>query len=356
MKILIIKFRNIGDTLLVSPLIENLKMKFPDSKIDIAINKDSYEVVKNNPNINQIFSYDRDYIYKKSRLTKAILELKFFINFKKKYDIVINLTEGDRGAIISFMTKSRVKIGFSKNKILNLIYTHSLPSQGDRHVIDVNLDPLRILEIPIISKKVKYYWNKSDELSLRNRFKHSGDYIHIHPVSRWLFKCLPDQKMAEIVDFCEIEMNLKVVITAAPVQKEIAKVNNILKNCSSSPINLSGKLTLSETACLNYGARLFLGVDTAVMHISAANNIPVISFFGPSGARHWGPWDNKLMSSNYMNINGNQTNGIHEVISQSRKCQPCGKDGCNGSKISDCLVDLDSSLIKATIRNKLDES
>ena len=93
-----------------------------------------------------------------------------------------------------------------------------------------------------------------------------------------------------------------------------------------------------------------IGVDTAIMHISASNNIPVLAFFGPSGADHWGPWDYDLMESGYTKRNGFQTMGRHRVFAESRGCQPCGQDGCDGSKISDCLMAMDIDLIKRNIR------
>ena len=89
------------------------------------------------------------------------------------------------------------------------------------------------------------------------------------------------------------------------------------------------------------------------MHISAANNIPVFAFFGPSGADHWGPWDNNLQMSAYSERNGHQRMGVHRVFSENRACQPCGKDGCNGSKISDCLMNMDIIKIKKDIQEMI---
>jgi len=158
---------------------------------------------------------------------------------------------------------------------------------------------------------------------------------------------------SKIIDYCETELEIKVVITAAPEKYEINKVSSILDLCKSKPINLSGKLTLKQTAALNKKAKIFIGVDTAIMHISAANDTPVFAFFGPSGANHWGPWDNNLMESGYTKINGLQSMGKHKVFSESRECQPCGKDGCNGTKISDCLMYLDIDIIKSNIKEML---
>lgn len=85
------------------------------------------------------------------------------------------------------------------------------------------------------------------------------------------------------------------------------------------------------------------------MHISAANDVPVLAFFGPSGADHWGPWDNSFMESGYTTRRGNRSMGKHRVIQENWDCVPCGKDGCNGSKISECLMKIDINLINNKI-------
>ena len=357
MKILILKFRNIGDVLLIAPLLSNLKQYYPESQINVAVNKGTEPMVSLNPNVNKLIIYDRDLIKSLSPVRKLLQEIQFSFAFRKeRYDMVINLTEGDRGAQIAWLTGAPIRIGYpNKNRILKSAFTHYLPMQDFRHTLETNLDPLRILGIPINNKKVEIYCDKNDEYFMDDKLSKIDQFIHIHPVSRWLFKCIADQTMAQIIDYCEIELNTKVIITAALVQAEIDKINSILSLCKSNPINLSGKLSLKQTAALNKKAKLFIGVDTAIMHMSAANDTPVFAFFGPSGTDHWGPWDNDMMQSTYTERNGFQIMGKHRVFSESRSCQPCGQDGCNGTKVSDCLMSLDMNLIRKNIKEMLNE-
>jgi heptosyltransferase III len=356
-RILILKFRNIGDVLLITPLLSNLKQYYPKAQIDVVINKGTELMVSLNPNINKLFIYDRNLIKSLSPIKKLWNEFQFSFSFRKNhYDMAINLTEGDRGAQIAWLSGAPIRIGYpNKNLVLKNAFTHFLPRQGLRHTLETNLDPLRALDIPITSKNIEVFWSKKDEKIVKDRLSTAHSFIHIHPVSRWLFKCLADRTMAKIIDYCETELETKVVITAAPEKDEINKVNSILSLCRSDPINLSGKLTLKQTVALNKKAKIFIGVDTAIMHISAANNIPVFAFFGPSGANHWGPWDNDLMESGYTKINGFQTMGMHTVFSEGRECQPCGQDGCDGTKVSDCLMHLDIDIIKKNIQGMLND-
>jgi len=356
MKILLLKFRNIGDVLLITPLVSNLKAYYKDAQIDVAVNHHTEPMINLNPNINKVIIYERELVKASSLFIKNWKEIKFFFSFKKEnYDIVINLTEGDRGAIISWLTKAPVRIGYlNKKRFFKNIYTHNLPNQELRHTVETNIDPLRQLNIPIKHKKVEVFWTKGDEILIQNQLTNINAFIHIHPVSRWLFKCIANSTMAKIIDFCELELKIKVVITSSSEKFELEKIQEILDLCQSKPINLSGKLSLKQTAALNKKAKFFIGVDTAIMHVSASNNVPVFAFFGPSGADHWGPWDNDLMESGYTQRYGFQIMGKHRVFAESRSCQPCGQDGCAGTKISDCLMTLDMNIIKSNIKEMSD--
>jgi len=359
MKILVIKFRNIGDVLLTAPLFENLKLNYPDAMIDAAVNKGTEEMLAGNPFVNKIHMYDRERIKKLPFIKRMVEEMKFIFSIRsERYEMVINTTRGDRGALLSLISGAETKIGYPvKNSILKKAFTHTLPEQGMRHTVEMNLDALRVLDKKIYSKKVKIFCEDKDNVcidKILSKFSlQSNGYVHFHPVSRWLFKCIDDKMAARIIDYVQDEFNIPVVITAAPVDKELEGIKQIKSHCSTHPIDLGGQLTLKETAALSSKSRFFIGVDTAIMHMAAANNKPVLASFGPSGAFHWGPWDNNCQKSGYTARSGFQTMGMHKVYSLEWDCIPCGRDGCNGTKISDCLVQMDTNFIKKCIRDMI---
>jgi len=101
-------------------------------------------------------------------------------------------------------------------------------------------------------------------------------------------------------------------------------VADIRKRVSVPFADFSGKLTLKQLAALCARAKLFVGVDSAPMHIAAAVQTPAVALFGPSGEIEWGPW---LVP--------------HRVVaSGEHRCRPCGNDGCGGGKVSECLSRL----------------
>jgi heptosyltransferase-3 len=112
----------------------------------------------------------------------------------------------------------------------------------------------------------------------------------VQPTSRWLFKCWEDEKVAQLIDALTAE-GRTVVLTAAPDQKELAMITQIQSLCRSTRVvSLAGQLSLPQLAALIDAAQLFIGVDSAPMHMAAALETPCLALFGPTKLQHWRPW------------------------------------------------------------------
>ena len=159
-----------------------------------------------------------------------------------------------------------------------------------------------------------------------------GSYIHVHPASRWQFKCWPAEKTADLIDKLQTSVE-RVVVSAAPDADELDLVRRIRALATTPFADVSGKLTLKQLGALTRNAALFIGVDSAPMHIASAMQTPVVALFGPSGEFNWGPWQVP-----------------HRVVaSNNYACRPCGNDGCGGGKVSECLATLPvSAVLQAT--------
>lgn len=358
MKILITKFRSIGDVILLTPLIRNLKNNYPDSEIDLMVNKGTEVLILHNPNINRIILHDRFGLRALPLWQRIKAEFKTLGTIRKnRYDIIISSDRGDRGAQIAYFSGVKVRIGRSGGKgyVNNNAFTHYYLFQGERHIVDLNLDPLRLLGLPINNKGLDVYWSNKDNDVVKKVTKKLGNFIHIHPVSQCMYKCIDDKMMAQIIDYCELTLGVKVILTAAPVDQELERIKNILKHVKSNPIDLSGKLTLLETAALNKLAQMLIVVDTAIMHIATANDTPVLAFFGPTAVDNWGPWDKALTKTTYQRTGGLQQHGKHKVLMANKECIPCSQTGCDNLGVSDCLNALNLDKIKENINNTLNE-
>ena len=98
-KILVIKLRQLGDVLLTGPVFGVLRSRFPNAQIDGYVYTEAFSMLEGHPGVDRLIGYDRS--WKKlgifGRLKK---EFTLWNRIRReKYDLVINLTEGDRGAI-----------------------------------------------------------------------------------------------------------------------------------------------------------------------------------------------------------------------------------------------------------------
>lgn len=332
MKILIIKLNKIGDVLLVSPIFQNLKAYYgKECILDLLVNEGTQGAISRE-NLRKIHLLKRP----KSPFYRLYTEISLLLAVKKeRYDLVIGLTSGERAAFLSFWSGAKIRVGFPPSSFwAKHLYNLKLTPKGGQHNIEYNLEALRALKIPILTKCVRSNIAQSCE-KFAQLPKH---FVHLHLFSSWMFKCLEDSFCAKIIDCITETYQIPCILTTSNDTRESTKLQNILKLTQTKPLVFNGNLSLAEVSLLNSKALAFVGVDTGIMHLSASNDTPTFAFFGPSIPKVWGPWDNALMESGYTANNGIQSMGKHRIYQETMPCIPCSGDGCNGSKKSDCLL------------------
>jgi len=337
----VIKLRHHGDVLLTSPVFQVLKNHASHIEIDALIYLDTRDMLSEHPAISQVFTIDRKW---KRQGIKNQLQNEWRL-FKKlqsrEYDLIVHLTEHNRGAWLAKFLGARHCVAPRRPKP-NVIWKHCFthlypyPKATPRHTVELNLDALRRLGIqPTPEERRLILAPGDDAVKSINALLAEHDiadkqFIHIHPASRWFFKTWPAERVAELCDALHARGE-RVVLTSAPDEREQKMISAILSRTAMPPVNLAGQLSLKQLAALTASAKLFIGVDSAPMHIAAAMQTPVVALFGPSGDLEWGPW---MVP--------------HRIVASSNHyCRPCGNDGCGGSKVSECLTTLPVSRVLA---------
>lgn len=348
-RVLVIKLRHHGDVLLASPVLSTLKAHAPQAEIDALVYADTAEMLSGHPALTQLHLVDRNW-KKRGPLGHLAAEWRLLQDLRaRRYDLIVHLTEHPRGAWIARLCGARWAVarrvggrgGWWQNA-----FTHffSTPRHALRHTVEVNLDALRRIGIqPAPEEKLLRIVpgdaaeQRVDGL-LRGFGLEGAPFVHLHPASRWLFKCWTVEGMATLIDRLHADGHA-VVLSAAPDAAETAMIAAIQAHVAKPAFSLAGQLSLKELAALSARARLFVGVDSAPMHIAAAVGTPVVALFGPSGDKEWGPWGVR-----------------HRVVaSDVHPCRPCGLDGCGGGKISDCLVSMPVDRVWQAVRELLSE-
>jgi heptosyltransferase-3 len=390
-KILVVKLRHIGDVLLTVPVFRALRENFPDAHIAALVNSGTEEVLKGNPLIDEIITFDRN-IKKMNPMQKYMKELSFLKMIRRKgFDMTVELGGSDRAAILSFVSGAAYRIGWKAKRGFigkKYLYTHLSRPDKRRHMVLNNLDIIRQFGVRTENLSVDFHVPQKDrewvvKILEENNPSLAGSsgggrrpgsiVVHVHPTSRWMFKCWKDEYVAEIVRWL-LDKRVTVIVTSSPDKQELDRAKHILSLVfprlsagDSRLIDLCGKTTIKQLGALSLAADLFFGVDTAPMHIAAAVGTPVVAIFGPSRAFNWGPWDNGIQNSKlgiqdsnslipYSLRNGIQTCGMHTVIQKDWECIPCGKASCKGGKIYECLEYITPAEIKDIIARKLKDA
>ncbi|MBL8384230.1 MAG: putative lipopolysaccharide heptosyltransferase III [Burkholderiales bacterium] len=339
-RVLVTKLRHHGDVLLAAPVLSTLRRHAPGAEIDALVYGDTAAMLDGHPALARLHRIDRAWkqagaarrLREEWRLWRALRA--------RRYDLIVHLTDQRRGLWLARTLGARWRVAPRPKRADPLwegSFTHlyALPARGNtRHTVEVNLDALRCLGLDPAPEdsRVVLVPGADAEAAVADRLAPLGGrpFVHIHPASRWMFKTWPAERTAALIDALAADGHA-IVITAGPAEVERALVRAILGCATHRPLDLSGQLTLKELAALTARARLFVGVDSAPMHIAAAMGTPTVALFGPSGEHEWGPW-----------------RVIHRVVvSDAHPCRPCGQDGCGGSKVSECLTTLPVARVKA---------
>ncbi len=331
---LVVKLRHHGDVLLASPVLAALKAAAPDLEVDALVYDDTAPMLAGHPALAQLHCIGRRW-RNEGAVRRVGVEWRLFSELRARhYDLIVHLCEHPRGAWLARSLGARWSVapaisgrsGFWEKSFTHL---YALPKNGRRHQVELNLDALRRIGLQPSQegRRALIVAGDGPDSNITARLAaeglYDGGFVHLHPASRWKFKCWPAEKWAALIDRLA-SAGERIVLSAAPDPAEAVLVDDILKRTQAPVLNLAGMLSIKELVALIARAKLSICVDSMPLHVAGAVGTPVVALFGPSGDIEWGPY----------RVKG-------EVVASDHPCRPCGNDGCGGGKVSECLTTLD---------------
>lgn len=330
-RVLIIKLQHLGDVLLTTPVFAVLKQRFPRLEIDALVYADTAGMLAGNPHVNAVYCVDKD--WRKSFPLKLERELALFNTLRRRrYHLIIALTDRMRAAWLARLLQPRYSVAqrypHKRGAFWRRSFSHSYSIPPlPRHTVEVHLDALRRLGIYPRGDEKKLVFappesaRRQTAALLAESAPAARDYVVIHPTSRWMFKSWSISGFAGVARQLAAQ-SMPVIVVSGPDARERQYADAVCTR-SGGVVNLAGRLSLAELAVLIEGARCFIGLDSAAMHIAAAVGTPCVALFGPSADTIWGPWQVP-----------------HRIVAADYSCRPCHQDGCGNGKVSDCLQSL----------------
>ena len=257
MKILLIGYNRIGDTILSTGLINFLLNKYKNASFTIVTSSISVSIFENMPQLEELIIADK----KKYSLHWLEIWLK---TKSVKWNLIIDL----RSSSLANILRYKQKMIFKGNK-----YEHKL-------------DQLKKFIGSEDDIKPKIWANDKNYLDIYEKKNLENDYICIAPISNFPGKDWSIKKYTSLLENDLFKSYDIVILGATSDKKELDNINQLVQGSNQVIKNLINDANLIETYFILKKAALFLGSDSANMHMAVAANIPTIGLFGPTNESH----------------------------------------------------------------------
>jgi len=292
-KILVIKLRSLGETVLFSASVQALKEAFPETQIHVAVTTPWAPLLIHHPAISRIWPIDRhtDKLARARSIARAALSLR-----QENFDCVINFHASPSSATLAFATGAKVRsIHFHSGRDKNRYSTLAIPDKGVvKSVLEKDLDAIRALGVSVDSTKIRpAIFLKPTEMNLG--FQTLEQLGLKRPVlalglgSSRPTKCWSLDRFTELASRWKGETQGSVLLVTGPGEK--ARGEQILAKLGDrSQVGHVHEPDIRTLSAIFTQCSVFAGNDSGVRHLAAASATPTVTLVGPEDPREWHPY------------------------------------------------------------------
>jgi heptosyltransferase-2 len=270
-KILIIQTASIGDVILSTALAEKLHTFYPEAGIDFLVKKGMETLFSGHPFVKNVLVWNK----KKNKyrnLFRIVLQVRH-----NHYDAVINVQRFVSTGFIAGLSGAPIRAGFDKNP-LSFLFTNRIKhliGQESLMLHETERNQLLIATMTDAEAARPGLYPETKDFETVSKYK-SRPYVCIAPASLWNTKQYPAEQWIELIQL--FPAGLVVYLLGSP---EDTALTDMIKTTSgrNNVTDLSGKLSLLQSAALIKDARMNYVNDSAPMHIASAMNAPVTAIF-----------------------------------------------------------------------------
>ncbi len=324
-RLLLVRLRSLGDSILTLPLLETIHAWRPDLKLDIAVETPFTSIFKNHPAVQEtLVIRNRNDNEGWSRF-RALVEIR-----RRRYDAVLNLHGGTKSMFLTFASGAALRIGQESFRH-SWGYNAKIPAssivwnRNDLHTVEHQLTLLRWLGVPIPPEpRGELHLTLSAAERMQKRLGQAGiaplSYCLIHPTATLHTKQWSPENFGKLADRLARQYLMPVIFTAAP--HEAQRLIDIGRSAQERHYYWSD-LNLEDLFAVIAGSRVFIGNDSGPTHAAAALRKPVVVIWGSSNFRAWHPWGTR-----------------HELIRSDLPCMPCPGYVCRAFGNPKCILDI----------------
>ncbi len=332
--ILIVKLSAIGDVIHALPVAHALKQQYPQARITWVVEKPAYDLLTNNPDIDEIILFEKPKFKSFSGLLTNAPELSRQLK-SRKFDVVLDLQGLFKSAAIAWLSGAVEQYGYCNMRELSQVV--STPICGEHqngHIVERYLDVARALGCKVEQGRFSIMIAEQEAAAAQQSMKKAGmtdntRFVALAPGTNWPTKCWPTRSYGELADKLSAD-GLTPVIIGGPGDRKLA--DEIIAALEGPIIDLIGQTTLKQLAFVIKNAVAFVGGDTGPMHLAVAVGTPVVTMFGPTDPVRNGPYS-----------------GENIVLTADVECCGCWQRKCN--KNNECMSNITVGQVLEAVKN-----
>lgn len=283
---LLTSLRLFGDVVLMVPLIDMIRQDHPQCAIDMVVPKGAADLVRHDPRIRRVLEQQRGH---SGYMVRTLL----------RTDWAMTQNFSDRSVLSVAFAGRRRRFAAGSGHVRprefwkRCVLTDIAPVRGGKPVIKWCVTLAQAAGIEPRRCEARLFWSTDDETAVAKLLDPVGGAERcfvLHGFSRYPYKEWPLERWITVSDSVARQHGLQPVWTGAA--SDAQRMRETAERAAVRPVQAAGVLGLSAISCLLSRARLYLGVDTAVTHMAAACNVPIVALYGPTPIRGWAPWNN----------------------------------------------------------------
>jgi heptosyltransferase-1 len=324
-RILIIKLWALGDLLMATPLINALRVQWPDAEITWLADNLNADLLEGQPGIAEIIRINSGFWRRKLRKGNVVRWLEEARYWRRelgarRFDAVINCHPDLWWTRILCLAPQRVGLFQApKPSALRRLYTHSVPKPKHIHNTDFYLEGAKALGTDGPFDRHMRFEVLPDAISQAQAFlSDAAGYdpklplLVLHPGTSQEPKSWLPEHFAAVA--ASLAPRFNIVITGSPKEAALAEaICALLPPGTRLPLIAAGQMGgIGATAALISRAAAIVAGDTLALHLASALETPLVGIYG--GSR---PGDNApLFGPNVL------------LFDDAVPCAPCYKERC----------------------------
>jgi predicted lipopolysaccharide heptosyltransferase III len=336
-RVLVVRLRSIGDTVLATPSLIALKRFLPHARIDVLLEDWVAPVLDGFPHIDDVITLERKSTASRVRVARELRA--------RRYQVVYNLHGGTTATLLTRATGAEHRVGYRAYQYARLHNALSPTSaelwgRQPTHSVEQQLALLGWTGVPVTDRPAtELSVTETASAAIASRLQASGlldkEFAVIHPAAAFATKQWSAANFGHVAARLA-KQGLSVVGIATPNESSIiAELNGY----ADGQVSAFTDLNLPEITALLARARLFVGNDSGIAHIAAAVQAPSVVIFGSSNRAHWRPWV--------------ASGSVAEVVVEELDCQPCHGYFCEKFDEPECIKRVPVERVNAAIERVL---